>query len=401
MMIIMNDFQGLRRSFMRNRMWDEDSDLPVCAENGAGGEVAFALDEKRKKRGRWILPILCLLLSLCILVVAIVLVGQRDLESQVTEAVPKTEKEKIVFVREWDEDSGILSTPEIYTRCSESVVTISVYKEGQLRRGLGFLIREDGYIATDSTLVKGGDRFAVRLADGREYAAECVGSEDFCEVGLLKIEERGLQGVTFGRSEALLVGERVVAVGDRSACTGEIASLSNSIPIRDEDGRLVKKLRGIRVSAPSLAEYGGAPLLNEYGEVIGMFSVRSDGAGHILPSDVLTEILDAMTAGEQIPEESLLKGATPAPILGAVGAAASEDGVVGVRIHRFLSGLCSAASILREGDLILSVDGIAVRSVEEIARAIEEKNPGDAVSVTVLRFEQTLTFEVLLSGRDS
>lgn len=385
---------------MKNRGWDADSDLPVCAEDGAGQELTWVLEGRKRGRGRWLLSVLCLLLSFGILLAAILLARQGSALPEEEKPSLETEKEKIVFVRQWDEDSGILSTPEIYARCSEGVVTVLAHESGTLRRGFGFFVREDGYIATDSSLVGAEGRITVQLSDGREYAADCVGREPFCEVALLKIEERGVPALSFGKSDGLLMGERVIAVGQGSVCTGEIASLSHSIPIRDEDGFLLKRLLGIQVCAQSPEGYGGAPILNEYGAVVGMVSLRSDGACHVLPSAVLAPMLDAMTAGERVSEEVLLVGATPAPILGAVGASASEEGVIGIRIHRFLSGLCPAASILKEGDLILSVDGVAVRDPEELARAIEHKYPTEHVSVTVLRFGQTLTFEVPLSSRD-
>ncbi len=385
-------------------LWEETGDLPARADEGAGREVAFALESRGETpeggRGRFLLLLISLILALCVLFVAMVLTFHSGGEPSVTPEA--AEKEKVVFVREWDEDSGVLSTPELYAKCSDSVVRLETYGTGKRGHGFGFLIREDGYIATELSVIEGMDRITVRLADGREYPATVVGREPLSELGLLKIEERGLPTLSFGASEEILLGERVVAVGSGCVSTGELSSKGGSVWLRDEAGTLVKKLGVLQISGPSLADYAGAPLLNEYGEVVGIFSSHpcESGGGFVLPSEGISKILETMMAGEVLGEELLAGVVTPAPILGVVGGSASEMGVVGVRIHRFLSGLSSAAVMLKEGDLILSVDGVAVRTLEEIGSVIEEKNPGESVYVTVLRFGQILTFEVVLSGRE-
>ena len=384
-------------------LWGNESDLPACAEEGAGREIAFALAGKApppvEDRGRFFLLLVCLALSFFVLFFAVALAI--DKERTVEQVVETVEKEKVVFVRDWDEDSGILSTPELYAQCSQSVVTLSAYGSGKKREGFGFFIREDGYIVTDLSVVEGSDRITAQLWDGRELAAELVGSAPSAELGLLKIEARGLQALTFASSGELLLGERVVAVGADRVATGELSSLSESVFVRDEQGILEKKLAVMKMSATSLAEYAGAPLLNAYGEAVGICSshLSEAGGGYSLPSDGILGILEAMLAGETV-DDALLAGiVTYAPILGVEGGSASEDGVAGVRIHRFVSGLSSAAVMLREGDLILAVDGVAVRSPEEISKTIEKCSPAEIVRVTVLRFGQTLTFDVMLEER--
>ncbi len=385
-------------------LWEETGDLPACADEGAGREVAFAFenreDASRSGKGRFLLLLICLILSLGVLFVTMVLVfesGEGGVETPLA-----AEKEKVVFVREWDADSGILSTPEVYANYADCVVRLEGYGTGARRQGFGFFIREDGYIATELSVIVDMDRITVRLADGREYSASVVGRDSLSELALLKIEERGLGCLSFGASEDLLVGERVIAVGSDSVRTAELSSVKKSVMVRDAEGMLTKKLEVFQVSGFSLSDYAGAPLLNEYGEAVGIFSSHSceSGGGYVLPADEIGGILEAMMAGEEI-REGLYEGlVTPAPILGIVGGSASELGVVGVRIHRFASGLSSAAVMLREGDLVLSVDGVAVRSLTEISSVIEEKNPDDGVLVTVLRSGQTLTFEVVLSERE-
>ena len=380
--------------------------LPARKEDCEGWDAPSFVTEAQKGRGRsgaWVLMLaLCLLVMSFFLFYAMMLMlsGKESTGDEPVTDPLRAEADRIVYVRQWEEDSGLLSTPEIYEASKRGVVTVcGVDEKGDRMRSFGFLLSEDGYITTVSSVLREAVSLSVRLWDGREYSALRVGVLSEAEVGLLKIEERGLSPLPLGRSESLLMGERVVAVAEGLVSTGELSSLSERLLLRDASGLLQRKLIAMRIQAYSLQGYAGAPLLNEYGEVVGMVTdhTETEGRGYALPIHRLTPILACLMAGDEISSEVLCGVVIDAPELSVVGGSASEGGMLGVRIWRFSSGSSSAAAMLRAGDLILSVDGVAVRCEEEIARAIEEKDPGEGVFVSVLRFGQILTFEVILS----
>ncbi len=394
-------------------MENEGGGLPARAQNGAERRIAPTFDAsgasarekppKKQRSGGYVMILsICLMVAIFLLFYSMVLFLEYTAPQEITEESSReesSESERIVFVRQWDENSGILSTPEIYASCVEGVVSVRATRPTGSDTCFGFLISEDGYIAVPSSVLEGAESLLVQLWNGTSYPALRAGSDAQSELGLLKIEERGLRALSFGESRELLMGDRVVLMGSEGVCTGEISSCRKTLLVRDEAGALVKKLFSIRVNAPATDGYEGAPLMNEYGEVVGMMIDRADGSGvgYALPSDGVKGILSCMMAGEPIGDELLESVAIPAPTLGIVGGSASEEGMLGVRIHRFSSGLSSSAQMLKAGDLVLAVDGVAVRTVEEIAAAIEPKNPKDTVFVSVLRFGQMLTFEVTLS----
>lgn len=392
---------------------NEGSGLPARAEDGAERQIAPIFDapsgqsmtkkKKRTRSGRYVMILsICLMIAIFLLFYSIVLFLEHSVpkgETELSERETAEASERIVFVRQWDEDSGILSTPELYAACRDSVVSVRTQGEGGKRSCFGFLISEDGYVAVPSSALEGAESVLVVLADGRSYPALRAGSDSLSELGLLKIEERGLCALSFGDSRSLLMGDRVVAVGDGLVSTGELSSQKETVYVRDETGMLLKKRVMLRINALGLTGYEGAPLLNEYGEVIGMISACSEHVGkeYAIPSNGMKQILACMMTGEPLGEEVLDDVVIQAPQLGILGGSASEGGMLGVRIHRFASGLSSSATMLKTGDLILSIDGNAVRSTDDIAKAIEEKNPKDTVLVSVLRFGQMLTFEVTLA----
>ncbi len=318
-----------------------------------------------------------------------------------------TSTEKIVFIREYDPDSGILTTPELYGQCADSVVSVLTERGSEKSVSSGFVLRSDGYVATAYGAVAEADAVRVRLSDGRELTAEPVGREPLCDLALLRIEAEDLSAVRFGRSEDLLVGERVLAIGAPassayagSARSAEISYPLRSVELRDgESGKLLKRMSLIQTDRAWESGWAGCPLFDEYGDLVGVVSLHGEeGVGFALPADGVRGVLEGLLSGEPLTEEAISVLARPAPRLGILGERASSEGMYGVRIRSFSSGPSSAASMLKEGDLILRIDEIPVTAAEEITALIEEKNVGDTVYLTVFRYGQTLGFEVILGA---
>ena len=316
--------------------------------------------------------------------------------------------EKVVFVRQLNDDSGILTTPELYGRCADTVVSILTKSKNASGVGSGFILSADGYIGTAEHVVAGMEELTVTLADGTEYPAVRVAGNELTDLALLKIDAHDLPTVTFGRAEELLIGERVVAIGTPaspeyagSLCSGEVSYLGRTVRIRDEStGALEKKMTLIQTDAPVNPGNSGCPLFDEYGRVVGVVTMKLGsaytGIGFASPAEGAEAILLAMMRGEPLTEPLLYAVSVPAPKLGIRGEARIVEGIYGIAVLDFSSETSSASAALRAGDLITAIDGHAVATAEELSEAINEKAPGDTVLVTVLRQGQALTFEIVL-----
>lgn len=324
------------------------------------------------------------------------------------DAPPFSEDEKVIFIRQYDDVSGILTKPELYAKCANTVVSIASKNENASGIGSGFILSEDGYIATAYHVVAGMSELTVFLADQSSHSATLVCGDSMTDLAVLKIDAEQLPTVTFGESGKLLTGESVVAIGTPasmeyagSLCSGEVSYESRTVKIYDDTGtRLTKKMTLIQTNAPVNPGNSGCPLFNEYGQVVGVITMKLghnySGIGFAIPSDGALPIFEAMIRGEELSDALLSAISTPAPKLGVVGESDTEGEWSGVRILRFSENAEATVSPFKVGDLILKIDGNAIRNPSDVYGAIQEKDPHDTVSVTVLRSGQQLTFDFIL-----
>jgi len=355
-----------------------------------------------------------LLISLAILFMALT-VGNRYAEEGQTEPKgPSVDSdvsvggEKVVFIRQYEEGSGLLTTAELYAQCADSVVSILAESKTGTGVGSGFFLSEDGYIGTANHVIEGMETLTAVLSDGTRYSAVKVAGNAMTDLAVLKIEGDGFDAVEFGESDSLLTGEKVIAIGTPasldyagSVCTGEVSYGKRTVRIyRDSTGALEKKMKLIQTDAPVNPGNSGCPLFDEYGRVVGVITMklgnRYAGIGFAIPSDGALPIYRAMIAGEELTAELLSAVSVSAPRLGIAGESARENGVYGVRILRFTDENTDISLALHSGDLIVEIDGKAITSVADISAVIHEKEPKDAILITVLRDGQRLSFEVPL-----
>ena len=384
-------------------------DLPHSAESKEDPQSS-------RKQGRRVAPLVLgavMLFAVTLFVVAALSSGAYlsggEEETEADRVVDATAagEEKIIYIRQHDGDSGLLTVPELYEACADTVVSIVTKREGATGVGSGMILTADGYIGTANHVVEGMTELTVVLADGTRHTARLIGGDAGTDLAVLKIDAEGLPTVSFGRSEELLFGERVVAIGTPasldyagSVCTGEISHPKRTVRIYEDSGILSKKMKVIQTDAPVNPGNSGCPLFDEYGRVIGVVTMklgdRYDGIGFAIPADGALPIYEAMMAGEELTDSLLWQVSVPAPRLGIVGEAAQQDGLYGVRVRGFSSESAPAAFVLREGDLILQIDETSIGSAADITAALYDREPGQSVSVTVLRDGQRLCFEVTL-----
>lgn len=319
------------------------------------------------------------------------------------------EPDRIVFVKQYDDESGLLTTAELYARWAPSVVSILSEGSGGSGVGSGFFLSEDGYVATVNHVVEQAESLTVVTADGSRHRAVRVAGNELTDLALLKIERENCPAVAFADSEKLLVGDRIIAIGTPasldyagSVCSGEISYVDRVVNLYDDEGQIQKKMTLLQTDAPLNPGNSGCPLFNEYGEVVGVVTMRLEegyeGMGFGIPSGGARCILEAMMRGEELTEELLSAVGTRAPSLGILGEAQREEGVCGVRVLDFSSPQSPISYILKKGDLIVQIDGAPVSCRREVVAVIQKKSPGETVEVTVLRGGQWLSFRVPLTA---
>lgn len=338
-----------------------------------------------------------------------------------TENTPSTDEvmgddesgSKVVFVKPYDDESGVLCASEIYERSAKSVVSVLCSfsgKSGAARGiGSGFIISEDGYIATAAHVVGGADGISVVFADKKMYEARLVSADQTSDIALLKINAKGLSPLIFGKSGDLLVGERVYAIGTPAAIeyagtltSGEVSYVNRIVPIYNSSGELEKKLSLIQTNTEVNPGNSGCPLFDEYGRVVGIVTMKlgSDisGIGFAIPSDGAVKILEKMKTGEKLDSDTLSGVVISAPKLGVVGESAQVNGIYGIEIEGFADNGSTAERALKVGDLIVEIDGVIVTRESDIAKALQSKNPRDSVCVSVIRSGQRLSFDIVLGA---
>ncbi len=320
---------------------------------------------------------------------------------------------KTVYIKEYDDKSGILTPQQIYTDNIGSVVSIKTRTKTTEGIGSGFVFESGGYIATAEHVIKDAESIKIITNDGKELDAEVVGEDEISDLALLKADTPGLTPLEFGSSADLLVGDALVAIGTpasiefaSSMTRGDVSFKDRTVSIyNDTSGILEKKMTLIQTSAALNPGNSGGPVFDSHGKLVGIVTMRLgndfDGISFIIPSDGAYPILKDMMEGIEITDATRAGVATRAPKLGILGQSNTQknsDGkiITGVRIEEFSDTESDVAKKLRTGDIIVSIDSESVKNSTELSTKINKYLPGDSISVTVWRNEQLLTFVIIL-----
>lgn len=323
-----------------------------------------------------------------------------------------------------------LPVSEIYAREHKGVVEITVSgsrttpfggRQPQQAQGSGFVYDNAGHIVTDEHVVAGASSISVRFWNGQTYKAEVVGSDASTDLAVIKVDAPAslLSPLSLGDSDAVTVGDAVVAIGspfglEGTVTTGIVSALHrqitspNNFTIDDS----------IQTDAAINHGNSGGPLLDAQGRVIGVTaqiesdSGGNDGVGFAVPSNTVRSVVSQLLESGKVEHAYLGVGLETIP-----GSAASRLGLVaGAEVTEVRSGTPAARAGLRGasgsrsldgqaypvgGDVITAVDGRWVSSSDDLRRAIDAKKPGDTVSLTYFRDGRRHTVDVTLASRPS
>ena len=271
--------------------------------------------------------------------------------------------------------------------------------------GSGAFIREDGYIVTNNHVVEQADELEVVLYDGRTLEAEVVGTDPFSDIAVLKVDGDGFPHLGFGDAGALRVGQWVLAFGNPLD-----PELSNTVT-----AGIVSALG--RRQGPGIANYiqtdaavnpgnSGGPLVNLDGEIVGINSAIAtrtggyQGISFAIPVDIVRNTVDQLVESGTVERGYLGIGLGPvSPSLARALDVPLGAAQVGT-INEDAQGRKPAGEAgLREGDVIVSVDGHDLSDYRELISIISNKRPGAEVVVTYNRNGDTHTATITLGRR--
>ena len=310
-----------------------------------------------------------------------------------------------------------LMTPaEVYASTVGSVVSINCsavstnifgQRVESASSGSGFVITQDGYIVTNHHVVASASSVKVTMYDGKEYSAAVVGSDsDYDDVAVLKVETTGLQPVTLGNSADVNVGDTVLAIGNPlgeltfSMSQGIVSCCDRAINVSGTPFNM------IQVDASINPGNSGGPLMNLYGEVVGIVSAKYssysntavEGLGFAIPiGDVQAVITDIMENGQITSKPSM--GITAGTMTRQMATQYQIDKDNGVFVYSVDKGGAGEKAGLRMGDVITKVDSMEITSMEDLTAAKKGHRAGDTVTVIYYRDGQNYSTELTFDAK--
>ena len=307
---------------------------------------------------------------------------------------------------------GGMSPSQVYAMNVNSVVAISNQTTtnvwGQISEtassGTGFIISADGYILSNYHVVEGANKLTVITYMGDEYEAKLIGFDKMNDVSILKVEATGLEPVTIGSSDDLIVGDQVVAIGNplgeltSSLTVGYISAKDRTI---NTDGNLINMMQTDAAINPGNS---GGPLFNMKGEVVGITTAKysgSTGSGASIEGiGFAIPIADVMAMSEDLISHGYLTNQAylGISVMDLDGSTASMYSLpMGSYVQSVMEGSCAEKAGIQPKDIIIDVGGHTVEGNSTLQSALRKFRAGETTTITVFRagaeLELTITFD--------
>lgn len=315
--------------------------------------------------------------------------------------LPQADFDPSVQIELLSNEGALPMTPqEIYRKLLPSVVAVSVDKGNGFGSGSGFFISSSGYLITNYHVVEGGlDIVVMRLSDRSQFSAALVGYDKELDLAILKADGTRFIPVEVGCSDELVVGDGVYAIGNPmgylygTMTEGIVSSIiSDRFAALDYPGRL------LQTSAALNSGNSGGPLVDIYGRVVGITSAKITG---LVGGSTVVEGLGLaipMSDAQPYLNRILRTGVSSRPSVGISCYNAALDGVSGILVAEVVEGT-PAAAVMEINDFIIGCNGITVTCVDDLTRVFANLDPGDVVTLTVIRGEDTIDVDVELYER--
>ena len=309
--------------------------------------------------------------------------------------------------------SGDLTIQEIAAKAQPSVVEIQTEITQQSysifggtytaeAAGSGVIISSDGYIITNNHVIEDANSITVTTYDGQTYDATLVGTDEKSDIAVIKINATGLTAATIGDSSKIAVGDTAVVIGNPlgtlggTVTNGIISATDREITINNEAMNL------IQTNAAINSGNSGGGLFDGQGNLIGIVNAKDsgttssgatiEGLGFAIP------INEAMDVAQQLIENGYVTNRATIGVTLQTLTQDYQNYPAGLYIASVMSGSGAEAAGLKPYDRITAADGTEVSSYTDLSRILQSKQPGDTITLTIVRDGQTMDVDVTLTG---
>jgi serine protease Do len=280
-------------------------------------------------------------------------------------------------------------------------------QEPQIARGFGsgVILTSDGYIVTNNHVIEGAQKIAVVLNDNREFEARLIGSDPTTDLALLKIEATDLPWLRYGDSDALRLGEWVLAVGNpfdltSTVTAGIVSAKARNIGINSADYSIESFIQTDAAVNPGNS--GGA-LVNQRGEMVGINTAIASRTGSFagysfaVPTTIVRKVVNDLKEFGEV--QRALLGVVMTTVNADVAREYKLDKIEGVYVTDVVENGAAKQAGIKSGDVIVGIGNRKVNSSAELQEAISQFRPGDDVKVLVKRSNSEKQFTVTLRNK--
>lgn len=365
--------------------------------------------EPERKWRRWVIPTLAGFVGavLALAGAAVIWNVARGDATVAPTTIPTTER--VVVTEILTPESLDVSTQAAAAarRVIPSVVTVQITDGARITAsGSGVILdEENGYIVTNQHVIESEPSVDIVLADGRRYQGIVLGTDILTDLAVVRIDADGLTAIETGSTDDLMIGDGAVAIGNPLGLGGGPTVTVGVLSAFDRmvQGDTVEEdLFGmLQTDAPFTRGSSGGALVDLEGKLIGITTavgvsdLGAEGLGFATPVEVM----------RRVTAEIIESGASRHAFLGIEGAtslAVRDDGgqiPVGVLVSRLVADSSAGASGVLEGDIITTVDGTPVRTMEQLISRLRRFSPGEQISLELERDGEPIVLEFLLGER--
>ncbi len=271
--------------------------------------------------------------------------------------------------------------------------------------GSGVIISTDGYIITNNHVIEDAQKIKVILNDKREFEAKLVGTDPSTDIALLKVDGKDLPILTYGDSNSLKLGEWVLAVGNpfnltSTVTAGIVSARSRNLGI-NEDQLSIESF--IQTDAAVNPGNSGGALVNQQGNLVGINTAIASRTGSYTGYSFAVPVTIVKKVVGDLKEYGEVQRALLGVNIGDVDAERAKelklDKVEGVYIGGVPENGAAKQAGIKEGDVIIQVEGEPIKNTAELQEKISQYRPGDAVKVVVIRNSEKKQFTVTLRNK--
>lgn len=326
------------------------------------------------------------------------------------ERVQPVENGQSVRAARPENDEGLLDAYSravvgVVEKVGPAVVSIGVKKRtrsprfGQEGAGSGVIIAPDGFVLTNSHVVEGAEEVEVSLTDGRTFSADIVGSDSATDLAVVRADAGSLPAAELGDSNSLRVGQLAIAIGNplgfqSTVSTGVISALGRAL--RSQSGRLIESV--IQTDVPLNPGNSGGPLVDSRGRVIGINTAMifmAQGISFAVPVNTAKWVVGELVTRGKVKRAYLGIAGQVRPISRRFQRQFELETATAVEVVSIEEQGPASRAGLREGDLIVAVNGKNVASVDDIHRLLTSWTTGSLLGLTILRNGEQLQVQVI------